>query len=265
MKRIFFAIVIVLIGLTAFTADPPGTKVPIGLVVGAGKTKTAIDTTELKRIKDIDDKIDNSTLGSSLDEFYNKTQSNARFINEDGDTITGIINVPTATAGTNTTQAASTAFVNQAAVRKIYSSNVQVSHTGDALEYTAITFTIPAGTISANGSLHFISLFSFTSSTNAKTFRIKIGSNVIGYWNTSATGLAARQYHVISNRNSISSQISAGNGVSTGGGFSVSPMSAAVSTYSIDFSVNQTCTVTIQNANTGETSSIESFEVLAVY
>lgn len=227
-----------------------------------------ITSGELQLIPTISNKVSKDSLNAATATFYTKAQVDSiKALKADlaSPTFTGTPLVPTAAAGTNTTQAASTAFVNQTSVRKIYASNVRVSHTGDSNEYTAISFTIPAGTLSANGSLHFISLFSFTSSTNAKTFRIKIGSNVIGYWNTSSTGLAARQYHVISNRNSVSSQISANNGVSTGGGFAVSPMSAAVSTYSIDFSVSQTCTVTIQNANTGETSSIESFEVLAVY
>lgn len=57
-------------------------------------------------------KVSIDSLQSATDEFYNKTQSNARFINEDGDTITGVINVPTPAAGTNTTQVVNANFVN---------------------------------------------------------------------------------------------------------------------------------------------------------
>ncbi len=85
-------------------------KAPKGFDVGG----TIIDANEVRslngingNIKDtLDSKVRTSAVSSSLDEFYNKTQSNARFINEDGDTITGIINIPTAAAGTNNNQAA---------------------------------------------------------------------------------------------------------------------------------------------------------------
>ena len=75
------------------------TKQSFKEVLDINKLETSLDSTNTV----LSTKIDSSGISSSLDEFYNKTQSNARFINEDGDTITGIIHVPTADAGTNTT------------------------------------------------------------------------------------------------------------------------------------------------------------------
>lgn len=97
MKRLFLAIAIVFMASTVFAVDPPGTKIPLGLVVGAGKTKTIIDTTELKRIKEIDQKVDASAMWEP----------------EEFDTlnITHKLTAPTKVVGTNTTDVATTAFV----------------------------------------------------------------------------------------------------------------------------------------------------------
>lgn len=113
MKQLLFILII----FCAFSANAQ-VKAPKGFDVGG----TIIDANEIKslngitgNIKDtLDSKVRTSAVSSSLDEFYNKTQSNTRFINEDGDTITGTILVPTPAAGTNTTQAANTEFVQKA-------------------------------------------------------------------------------------------------------------------------------------------------------
>lgn len=86
------------------------TKQSFKEVLDINKLETSLDSTNTV----LSTKIDSTGISSSLDEFYNKTQSNARFINEDGDTITGIIYIPTAAAGTNTDQAANLNFVNSA-------------------------------------------------------------------------------------------------------------------------------------------------------
>lgn len=260
MKRIFLAIVIVLIGLTAFAADPPGTKVPIGLIVGSGKTKTVIDSTELKMIKDIDDKIDNSTLGSSLDEFYNKTQSNARFINEDGDTITGIIYIPTAAAGTVTQQAVNAEYLKIGGYgRLIYSNNVQHLHTGTTNETELFNFTIPANSLGANGSLQFIFKIQSTSgTTGTKYIRLKNGSSVLGFsFINSASNQINKSICTTENRNSTSSQISSNASLTT--------FNSAFTLTTIDTAQPWTISVTGQLGVGTENVSIESLSVIAYY
>lgn len=68
MKRLFLAIAIVFLVSTVFAVDPPGTKVPLQLVVGAGKTKTVLDSLELKTLNGINTA---KTIKEQLDEKLN--------------------------------------------------------------------------------------------------------------------------------------------------------------------------------------------------
>lgn len=54
-------------------------------------------------------------------------------------------------------------------------SGAAVAHTGDALEFTFATVTIPANTLGANGVLRVSSLWSMTGSANNKTFKHHLG------------------------------------------------------------------------------------------
>jgi hypothetical protein len=54
MKRILLVFLVACFFVsTVSSIDPPGTKVPLGLVVGSGKTKTVIDSTEIKSLNGV--------------------------------------------------------------------------------------------------------------------------------------------------------------------------------------------------------------------
>lgn len=157
-------------------------------------------------------------------------------------------------------------FVNTVAnnpMRALLWSNVQLSNTaGTTTENTVYTGTIPGGTLSANGSYRITLLVSSTNSANNKTFKVKIGGTIVLQVTITASA-SARYQQIISNRNATNSQISGAFGSSTGMGYNVTS-STAVSTYSIDTSIDQTLTVTLQNANSGETCAIEQLLVEAI-
>lgn len=143
MKQLFFILII----FCAFSVNAQ-VKAPKGFDVGG----TIIDANEVKslngitgNIKDtLDSKISTSTLGSSLDEFYNKTQSNTRFINEDGDTITGTILVPTPAPGDNSQQTANTAFVLNESISNGLKAAKILEFPG--IQFPAFCFNSPNGT-----------------------------------------------------------------------------------------------------------------------
>lgn len=274
MKRLFFAIAIALIGLTAFTADPPGTKVPIGLIVGAGKTKTVIDSTELKRIKEIDNKVSLDSLQSATDQFYTKTQSNARFINEDGDTITGTILVPTPAVGTNTTQVVNAAFVNQNVVKRLFpvsdvSSGLPITNTASTTtENTVLTIPIPGNTIGSNGTLSCQALWDVTSNTNQKYIRIYIdavnASNLIATFNNNAVaGFQAKFESFLWNINGtqyIQYPIQY-----TSGAWNSMTSAGTVNSRSFDFTQSHNLIVTLQTSVSTDALVLKGFSVFTTY
>jgi hypothetical protein len=112
MKNILFLMIIFSLSGFSQTKIKPSqisnaTKQSFKEVLDINKLETSLDLTNTV----LNTKIDSTSLSSATDEFYNKPQSNARFINEDGDTITGTILVPTPAAGTNTTQVVNANFV----------------------------------------------------------------------------------------------------------------------------------------------------------
>lgn len=255
MKKILILIVLICGALMSLTLPPVDkTKVPIKNVQGLQDSLAA--------------KVNVATLESATGTFYTKAQIDSiKALKADlaSPTFTGTPLVPTAAAGTNTTQAASTAFVNQTAVRKIYSNAVQHSNTGNTNENTILTFTIPGGSIGENGSFHITTLASFTSSTNLKKYTVKFNGTAVGYFSGASTGLSARSYFTIYNRNSTSSQVLPNAAIPAGGAFATAPLSSAITTTSINTSADITVTVTAQLALGTETISLEAIEVLAVY
>lgn len=236
MKRLFFIIAIIGLALTGMSVDPPGTKVPLQLVVGAGKTKTVIDTTELKRIKDIDNKVDISAA-DTIDA-----------LDVRGDTITGVVLAPTPAEGTNTTQLA-TMQALQTAYRKtlhwITGSHVPVQYAGASS--VVLTLTIPANSIGANGSFHIITRGYAVGTTSNKYVQILFNGTAVGRMQFSSAQLISNAYTVVANLNSLTSQ-----GISNtndGTSMDFGPYANARSSISIDTSQDITVTVTVSTTS----------------
>ena len=54
--------------------------------------------------------------------------------------------------------------------------NTQQAHTGDTTQTSVHTYTLPAGTMGANGMIQIESLWSCTNNANSKTVRVKFGA-----------------------------------------------------------------------------------------
>jgi hypothetical protein len=146
--------------------------------------------------------------------------------------------------------------------RQILVSNVQLSNSGSTTENTVFTGTIPGNTIGINGSFIFEFLASFTNNANNKAIRIKLnGTNVfqVGYPSTAST----RSRFIISNRNSLSSQVFGGLGGGASWGYSTTT-GTINATSSFNTAADVTVTVTITNASASDTTSIESLQILAL-
>jgi hypothetical protein len=151
----------------------------------------------------------------------------------------------------------------------VAASAVAVSHTGDTNETALATVAVPAGLMGTTGVLRVTSLWSLTSSENAKVLRARLGGMsgtefLAVQLTSSATYRDQRQ---IANRNSASSQVGgpAGNSLlplesfGPGGGWGAA--AAAVVTAAIDTTVNQNLVLTGQLADAGETVALEAYLV----
>lgn len=127
-------------------------------------------------------------------------------------------------------------------IQKLYVNNVaSTALTGTLVETTFLTFTIFANTVGANSCLDFEELLTATNNANAKTLRVKIGSNAIisSSANSNATFSTRR---TLRSQNSQSSQVI----YPVSGAFGSGGTSATISTFAIDFTVDQIVTVTGQ-------------------
>lgn len=150
-------------------------------------------------------------------------------------------------------------YDNSSYVKRLFVNNTSASVTGTTSETTVYSYTIPAGTMGVNSSLHIPFILTWTNNANAKTFRIRINGTVVAQYGptTNATG---RFYFIISNRNSLSSQITGGaSSQSTNLGFNAA-ITGGAGTYSFDFSQSQTITFTIQLGNSADAAAFEMLE-----
>lgn len=131
----------------------------------------------------------------------------------------------------------------------------------DTSEDTLATIVVPAGVMGANGFLRISTLWSFTSSANNKTPRIRFsGASGTIYMNpvfTTTVGLA--QLTIIANRNAANSQVGFAS-AATNGGLGTSSASAAV-TSSVDTTAASSIVITGQKASAGETLTLEYYLV----
>lgn len=138
-------------------------------------------------------------------------------------------------------------------------SAVQNSHTGDLLETTLGTITIPANAMGANGCTRVTFLMSFTNSANNKITKLYFGGtggvNYIAVTN-SVQG-SNRIQSQICNRAATNSQV--GNNFQAQGGFGASAAAPPFLTSAIDTTVSVTVVITGQLANTGESIALEMY------
>ena len=134
------------------------------------------------------------------------------------------------------------------AVMVIGQQNVATTAPNDTNENTLYTLNIPGGLMGPNDSLRVSAHWSCTNNANAKTLKVKHGSNTV--LNTpAASGAGAIQNVKTTNRNSLSSQICGSIGSGTTG---------TIATYSLDTSQPQTLTITAQKSTAGDSIVLES-------
>lgn len=147
-------------------------------------------------------------------------------------------------------------------------SAVPVSVTGTTAETALATITIPAGGLGLNGSIKVTRLITYTNNANIKTFRDRFGGISGTSYNTygPTTTATARYDTEIHNRNSANSQIGFAAGVGPNiAGSGIGFTSGAVVTSAVDTSLATTYVLTVQNANAGDTSTLEYWKAEFCY
>jgi len=152
--------------------------------------------------------------------------------------------------------------VNKQAIRVLGASAVPVSTTGDTVENTLATVTIPAGAMGLNGIIRVTATWAYTNSANTKTLRARFsGAAGTVFMNLApTTSASAREQRQFANSNSVSSQryqIAAGGNATGGWGTGT----GAILTTSVDTSATTTIVFTGQNGLGSETITLDSYLV----
>lgn len=136
----------------------------------------------------------------------------------------------------------------------IAASAVPHSVTGGTSETTLATIPIPGNLMTPNGHLRLTSLWTVTSSANAKTMRAKLGGTAFlaGAVTTSAT---FQNIITIRNRNAANSQV----GHPASSGTPISANNSATTTGTVDTTVAQNLLITGQLADAGDTITLEDY------
>lgn len=165
-----------------------------------------------------------------------------------------------ADGGTGASTALS-ACKNLSAQYLIAQSASPASNTATTSEETLATITIPANAMGANGSVTIRASFTYTNSANNKTMRIKFGGTT--YKSVVDTTTATHQLSVtVYNRNATNSQVSdQSSTVAT----PYSTSSNALVTSAVDTASDVTVLITGQKASSGETLTLEAYQVVAHY
>ena len=177
-------------------------------------------------------------------------------------TFTGTPLVPTAAAGTNTTQVANTAFVNKNTGIIQFQDNSTKTNTGDTNENTVGTYTIKGGSLGANGSIEILFFAMIGTSTQGSTFRVYFNGTLVGTAALSTNTHSPLGLYVW-NKNSTTSQESATNsGIA---GLLWASNSNALNTYSINTANDITVTFTIQAANSAYVGYLRRIKCTTYY
>lgn len=134
-------------------------------------------------------------------------------------------------------------------------SAVATSCTTTVIDEVLASFTIAAGILGVNSVLQIEPLWAFTSSTNNKVLKIKIGGTTV-YSATRTTSVKEAPLFVLANRNSLISQIHPydNNYVTAGSGAPV--------TSTINFANAQTVEITGQRINSSDSLTLEYYRIL---
>ena len=144
--------------------------------------------------------------------------------------------------------------------RVLAASAVAVSHTGNTTKTTLATVTVPGGAMGASGILRITSLWGHTNNANNKTARVEFGG--AQYYSAILTTTAtSRMYRTIANRNAETSQV----GGAASGAFNWGSTTSALTTSSVNTSVDQDLVFSGQLANGGDTIALESYIIELLY
>ena len=156
--------------------------------------------------------------------------------------------------------------VTTSSIRVLATSAIAASITDtvgqSTTESTLATLVIPANTLGPNDGLELDMIWSCTNSAAAKRTRIRFGGTVLSNLDLT-THLSFRHNYKMRNRGSRASQVAQCNSTTTFGPVG----SVGAQTFTIDFSVDQTLTITAQFpvAGTGtNTLTLEEFGIKAI-
>lgn len=139
-------------------------------------------------------------------------------------------------------------------------SNTVFNITNTSVEVTAISFTIPGGSMGANGALHITAVTSSgTSNINTKSMIFRYGGTVLKRpaMNIATSNKVTLDFYLF-NRASESSQVSipAGTGATSWTEFNTAP-----ATFTINTAIDQTFTVGLSNAVASDSMNLEQFSL----
>lgn len=173
--------------------------------------------------------------------------------------LTGTPTAPTPSAADRSTKLVTTEFVKSGALMVLSKGAVAVPVTGVTVETTCLDLLIPGGTLGPNGQLRIGALFSCTNNANTKSVRFRVGGQpMLAAGITSTAGIEIERR--IANRNSQSSQVVFPSTQTTFG-----TTTLAMATFTVDTSVDQHVLITATPTNTGDTITLESWLIEAVY
>jgi hypothetical protein len=146
--------------------------------------------------------------------------------------------------------------------RNVASSGVQSGVTGTTDETTLATFTLPAGSMGANGWLRLRTQTSQTNNTNNKTFKVYMGGEEVtnstaGYTDSSSTSRVSQVW----NRGAENSQVSDAKASIN----DPSETAAPLNTFSVDTSADVTILITGRVANASDELNLEAYSLEVCY
>jgi hypothetical protein len=141
--------------------------------------------------------------------------------------------------------------------RVIVQSAVAVPNTGNTTENTVATITVPANSMGLNGRIRLDCDVSGLSGTGTKTIRVRFGGTTLFTRAAASTDTETVFDVSITNRNAANSQRYSGRYTN-----SIPGSQAFSGTTAIDTTADATLLVTIQNSNSADTSTLESYSVI---
>jgi len=146
-------------------------------------------------------------------------------------------------------------YITPHPANRLLSLHTDPSITGTVTPTVLGTITVPGGSMGPNGMLKITMLVSVTNSANIKNLLIKFGS-FSAYTLNLTTSNSAQTLLILRNRGSLVAQV-----MNPSGGGPYGNSNSAAITCAIDTALPFDITVTATLANTGETITLNSFDV----